>query len=128
MFELSPAIPESKARAALKRVLRGLPRPGLAALFLFIGYTKFDGDPRGPWYGIFEQIGLGQWFRVFTGVMQVAGAVLIAFRRTVTVGAALLGATMLGAAAVDVFLMGSPVVVIPLLLLFIIATVWVTSD
>jgi hypothetical protein len=54
--------------------------------------------------------------------------VLIAFRRTVTVGAALLGATMLGAAAVDVFLMGSPVVVIPLLLLFIIATVWVTSD
>ena len=67
-------------------------------------------------------------FRVFTGVMQVAGAVLIAFRRTVTVGAALLGATMLGAAAVDVFLMGSPVVVIPLLLLFIIATVWVTSD
>lgn len=60
--------------------------------------------------------------------MQVAGAVLIAFRRTVTVGAALLGATMLGAAAVDLLLMGSPVVVIPLLLLFIIATVWVTSD
>ena len=128
MFELSPAIPESKARAALGRALRALPRLGLAALFLFIGYTKFDGDPRGPWYGIFEQIGLGQWFRVFTGVMQVAGAVLIAFRRTVTVGAVLLGATMLGAAAVDLFLMGSPVVVIPLLLLFIIATVLVTSD
>jgi putative oxidoreductase len=113
---------------ALRRTLRALPRLALAALFLFVGYTKFDGDPRSAWHGIFEQIGLGQWFRVFTGVVQVTGAALIAFRRTVTVGAVLLGATMLGAAAVDVFLMGSPVVVLPLLLLFIIATVWVTSD
>jgi putative oxidoreductase len=128
VFELSPAIPESRTRAALGRLLRALPRLGLAALFVFVGYTKFDGDPRGAWYGIFEQIGLGQWFRVFAGVVQVTGAVLVAFRRTVTAGAVLLGATMLGAAAVDIFLMGSPVVVIPLLLLFIIATVWVTSD
>lgn len=127
MFELSPAIPESSARVTLRRLLRALPRLGLAAFFLFVGYTKFDGDPKGGWYEIFEQIGLGQWFRVFTGVMQVAGAVLIAFRRTITVGAVLLGATMLGAAAVDLWLMG-PVAVIPLLILIIIATVWVTSD
>ena len=40
-------------------------------LFVFIGYTKFDGNPRGEWYQIFERIGLGQWVRWFTGVMQV---------------------------------------------------------
>ena len=32
-------------------------------LFVLIGYTKFDSNPRGEWYQIFEQIGLGQWFR-----------------------------------------------------------------
>ena len=61
-----------------------LPRLAIGAAFVFIGYTKFDGDPRGAWYQIFEQIGLGQWFRVFTGVVQTVGGLLMMVRRTVT--------------------------------------------
>ena len=104
-----------------------MPRIGVAALFVFIGYTKFDDDPRGEWVQMFERIGMGQWFRYFTGIMQVAGGVLIVFRRTLTVGAAMLAATMLGAAIVDIAVMGSPIFIVPLLLLFLVATVWVTA-
>lgn len=40
----------------------------VGVLFVFIGYTKFDGNPRGGWFETFERIGIGQWFRIFTGV------------------------------------------------------------
>ena len=76
---------------------------------------------------IFEQIGLGQWFRIFTGVVQVTGGVLMIARRTRTAGAVLLGCTMAGAALVDIVVIGSPVAIVPLLLLIVIAAVWVTS-
>ena len=127
MFELETAVEESRSRAALRSALRIMPRIGVAALFVFIGYTKFDDDPRGEWVQMFDRIGLGQWFRYFTGVMQVAGGVLIVFRRTLTVGAAMLAATMLGAAIVDIAVIGSPIFIVPLLLLFLVATVWVTA-
>ena len=128
MFELEAAVEESRSRAALRTVLRFLPRLGVAGLFLFIGYTKFDNDPNGEWVEIFEAIGLGQWFRYFTGVMQMAGGFLMLFRRTLTAGAAMLAATMLGAAIVDLVILGSPLLIIPLMLLFLVATVWITSQ
>ncbi len=128
VFELNPSIPESTSAVAARRMLRAVPRVALGGLFVFIGYSKFDGDPKGEWFQIFEQIGLGQWFRVFTGVVQTLGGALLVFRRTLTVGAVLIGATMLGAALVDAVLLGSPIVIVPLLLLILIATVWVTSD
>ena len=111
-----------------RRVLHTVPRLALGALFLYVGYTKFDGDPAGPWFGIFEQIGLGQWFRVFTGIVQTLGGALLFFRPTLTAGAILVGSTMLGAALVDVVVIGSPIAVVPLLLFILTATVWVTSD
>jgi len=102
-----------------------LPAIAVGVLFIFIGYGKFAS--RGVWVQIFEQIGLGQWFRIFTGAVQVTGGVLMLFRRGRTIGAALLACTMLGAAIVDVVVIGSPVVVVPLFLLIIIGTVCVTS-
>ena len=128
MFDPTPSIPESTSVVAARRVLRGVPRVALGGRFVFVGYSKFDGDPKGDWFQLFEQIGLGQWFRVFTGVVQTLGGALLAFRRTLTIGAVLLGSTMLGAALVDAVLLGSPIVIVPLLLLILIATVWVTSD
>ena len=106
-------------------MLRALPAIAVGLLFIFIGYGKFES--RGVWVTIFEQIGLGQWFRIFTGVVQVTGGVLMIPRRTRTAGAVLLGCTMVGAAIVDIVVIGSPVVIVPLLLLIVIAAVWVTS-
>jgi putative oxidoreductase len=124
VFEAT-AQPDTRSRAIGRSLARTVPAIVIGILFVFIGYGKFEN--RGVWVTIFEEIGLGQWFRIFTGVVQVTGGVLIVPRRTRTVGAALLACTMLGAAIVDVVVIGSPVVVVPLLLLILIATVWVTS-
>jgi len=121
MFESTASPVVSRPRA----VARALPAVAVGVLFVFIGYGKFDSH--GVWVTIFERIGLGQWFRIFTGVVQVTGGVLMIARRTRTAGAALLGCTMAGAAIVDIVVMGSPVVIVPLLLLIVIAAVWVTS-
>ena len=125
MFESTAASDTSRIRAVGAVLARTLPAVAVGLLFIFIGYGKFES--RGVWVRIFEQIGLGQWFRIFTGVVQVTGGVLMIPRRTRTAGAALLACTMLGAAIVDVVIMGSPIVIVPLLLLFLIAVVWVTS-
>jgi putative oxidoreductase len=126
MFESTTTPPDtSRPVAILGRAARYLPAVVLGVLFIFIGYGKFEN--RGVWVKIFEEIGLGQWFRIFTGVVQVAGGTLIVPRRTRTIGAVLLGSTMLGAAIVDVVVVGSPIVIVPLLLLILIAVVWVTS-
>ena len=125
MFDVTTPAEESRTRALAVSALRSLPAIAIGVLFIFIGYGKFSS--RGVWVTIFEQIGLGQWFRIFTGVVQVTGGVLMIARRTRTAGAVLLGCTMLGAAIVDIVVMGSPVVIVPLLLLMVIAAVWVTS-
>lgn len=127
MFEVKPAIEESPTKLALRGVAQSIPAAVVGLLFIFIGYTKFNSDPRSEWVKIFEQIGIGQWFRIFTGVMQITGGVLMMPRKSRTIGAVMLGATMIGAAAVDVLVLGSPLVIAPLLLLFVIATVWVTT-
>ena len=124
MFEqVSAEAPPSRLRA----IGQALPRVGLALFFLFVGYTKFDSDPRGEWDQVFERIGVGQWLRYLTGVMQTGGAVLLLWRRTLTVGAAMLACTMAGATFVDLFIMPSPIVIVPLLLLMIIIVTWLTA-
>ncbi len=54
----------------------------------------------------FERIGLGQGFRYFTGGLEVVCAVLLLIPRTAAAGAALLAATMLGAIATHLFIIG----------------------
>jgi putative oxidoreductase len=110
-----------------RAIAYALPRIGVGALFILIGYTKFDNDPRGEWVQIFERIGLGQWLRYLTGVMQVGGGVLMLFRRTLTPGAAMLACTMAGAAFIELFVIPSPIVIVPLLLLMIIVVTWLTA-
>jgi hypothetical protein len=76
---------------------------------------------------IFERIGVGPWLRYVTGVMQVGGALLPLPRRTLTAGAAMLACTMAGAAFVDLFIMPSPIVIVPLLRLLIVIVTWLTA-
>jgi putative oxidoreductase len=124
MFEqIAADEPPSRVRA----IVNVLPRVGLAVFFALVGYSKFDSDPRGEWVQIFERIGVGQWLRYVTGVMQVGGAILLVPRRTLTIGAAMLACTMAGAAFVDLFIVPSPIVIVPLLLLMIVIVVWLTA-
>lgn len=95
----------------------------VGVLFVFIGYTKFSGDPHGAWYETFERIGIGQWFRIFTGVVQVAGGLMMCVPKTMIYGAALLTCTMIGAVLVDLFVIHMPFFIIPFFLAVVIVTV-----
>jgi uncharacterized membrane protein YphA (DoxX/SURF4 family) len=127
MFELQHEDPGS-TRIVLATIGRSLPSLAVAMLFIFVGYTKFDSDPRGEWVRLFARIGLGQWFRLFTGVVQVTGGVLMLWPRARTIGAALLASTMIGAIVVDLVVLGSPMFIVPMMLLFLIAAVWAVAQ
>ncbi len=67
----------------------------LALAFLSAGGTKLvSGDEAGP---DFEEWGYPAWFATFTGVLEVAGAVLIVIPATRFYGATLLACVMAGA-------------------------------
>jgi uncharacterized membrane protein YphA (DoxX/SURF4 family) len=85
-------------------VLRG----GIALAFVLFGAEKFPSNPAGPWFKLFQQIGLGQWFRSFTGMVEILGGVLVLIPRTARAGLALLAATMACAALILDFVIGRP--------------------
>lgn len=79
-------------------------RGAIALVFVLAGADKF-----GPgWTGLFQQIGIGQWFRYFTGVVEILGGVLVLIPWTVSVGLALLASTMASAALILVFVIHRP--------------------
>jgi uncharacterized membrane protein YphA (DoxX/SURF4 family) len=83
-------------------------------MFLMVGFFKLSGDPQ--MVGLFDAIGLGQWFRYLTGSLEVLGAVLLLIPRLSGLGALLLVGTMLGAVATHLFVVGgSPLPAIILL-------------
>ena len=103
-----------------------LPRLAVGIAFAgFIGWSKFSNDAHNEWIGVFERIGFGQWFRYFTGAMQVAGGILLLIPRTLTLGAAMLACTMIGAMAAHVFVFHTAMfAILPFILLAAIAAVW----
>jgi putative oxidoreductase len=123
------SVPELKflveeKRGAIDVFTAWLPRLAVVFAFVVIGATKFSND-RGEWYRIFALIGLGQWFRYFTGAVQVSGALMMLTPWTRAAGAFLLACTMIGAIIVDIFVVHAVgFAFAPLVLLCIIAATW----
>jgi uncharacterized membrane protein YphA (DoxX/SURF4 family) len=91
-----------------------------AAMFLFAGGLKLAGVPL--MVQEFGVIGLGQWFRYFTGTIEVVSAVLLLIPSLAAYGAAALVVTMIGAIMTHLFVIGgSPL--IPIILLASTATI-----
>ena len=88
---------------------------GAAGMFLMVGFLKLSGDPQ--MVGLFDAIGLGQWFRYVTGSLEVLGAILLLVPRLSGLGALLLVGVMLGAVPTHLFVVGgSPLPAIILLI------------
>jgi putative oxidoreductase len=88
---------------------------GAAGMFLMVGFFKVTGDPQ--MVGLFDAIGLGQWFRYVTGSLEVLGAVLLLIPRLSGLGALLLMGVMIGAVPTHLFVVGgSPLLAITLLI------------
>ena len=87
---------------------------GAAAMFLMAGGSKLSGAEQ--MVGMFQAIGLGQWFRILTGLMEVSGGLLLLIPALSGVGGLVLTAVMTGAVATHLFILGgSPAMAITLL-------------
>ena len=106
-----------RGRAAL--VALWLTQVALAAIFLMAGGSKLAGVP--AMVSLFDTVGLGQWFRYVTGVIEVTSGIALLIPSAALFGALLLIPTMLGAAAANLFLGQSPAA--PLVLLLVAAAV-----
>lgn len=92
----------------------------LALAFLAAGGSKLAGAQ--PMVETFAKIGIGQWFRVLTGILEVAGAVALMVPRAAFFGSLLLVCVMVGAVVAHLTLLGgSPVA--PAVLLALAVTV-----
>src|SRR6201988_3584727 len=77
---------------------------GAAGMFLMVGFVKLSGDPQ--MVGLFDAIGLGQWFRYVTGSLGVLGALLLLVPLLSGLGAFLLLAVILGAVSTHILVVG----------------------
>src|SRR6266404_6309394 len=103
-------------------ILQGL----LAAAFLAAGGAKLLGVP--TLVQLFDQIGAGQWFRIVTGLVEVAGAVALLVPGFAALGAAWLGATMFFAVLTHVFILHSSAMPAVILLALNVLVIWLRRD
>ncbi len=85
-------------------VLRG----GVALVFVLFGLEKFPSRPDGQWVKLFHEMGIGQWFRYLSGVVEVLGGLLVLIPQTARTGLALLALTMGSAALIVALRLGRP--------------------
>ncbi|HEX9432582.1 MAG TPA: DoxX family protein [Burkholderiales bacterium] len=112
----------SRRRVVGALILQGL----LAAAFLAAGGAKLLGVP--TLVQLFDQIGAGQWFRIVTGLVEVAGAVALLVPGFAALGAAWLGATMFFAVLTHFFILHTSALPALVLLALNVAVVWLRRD
>ena len=95
-------------------------------MFLAAGGAKLAGVPM--MVGIFDQIGLGQWFRVVTGLVEVVGAIALLVPATTAFAALLLAITMIFAVLTHLFIIGGSPAPAAALLIINAAIVWLRRD
>jgi len=119
---------EPQPRPATFDVNGWVMRISAGALFLAVGLAKFQS--RSIWVQMFTNIGLGDWFRYLTGLIQCTAGLLLLVPRTTKAGAALAGCTMAGAVAVHLFVLDTGVggAIIPAIILAFLAAVGLRSN
>ena len=78
----------------------------LAFVFVFAGGVKLIGAP--SMVAEFAQIGIGQWFRFVTGVLEVSGAIGLLIPRFRFRAALQIATVMVGATGVNIWVLHVP--------------------
>jgi putative oxidoreductase len=94
----------------------------LALVFLSVGSMKLMGRP--VMVQEFAQVGLGQWFRYFTGLLEVSGAICLLVPPLSRWGAVVLAAVMSGAVVAHLTALQSPPTLPAILLMMVLVTAW----
>jgi len=71
-----------------------------------MGATKFDPNDQ-TWIRMFSRIGLGDWLRYATGIVEVFGAICLLIPRIAALGAITLDCTMVGAGITNYHVIGN---------------------
>jgi putative oxidoreductase len=95
----------SRARTAAVWILS----VAAAGMFLMAGWGKLSGAPQ--MVGLYDVIGVGQWFRYLTGAIEVGAALALFVPSVAAFAAAALAATMVGAIATHLFIIGGSVAI-----------------
>jgi putative oxidoreductase len=90
----------ARGRLITLRIFSGL----VALAFIGAGGAKLAGVP--VMVEMFDKVGLGQWFRYFTGLLEVTGGIGLLIPRYAFHGAALLAVVMVGAIIAHVTVLG----------------------
>ena len=94
----------------------------LTFVFLLFGGMKLLGKP--IMVQEFNQVGLGQWFRYFTGTLEVAGAIGLLIPKVSRWAALLLAVVMVGALIAHFTVLHSPPALAAILLVLTVLTAW----
>lgn len=114
--------PTSRVETALLWILQ----IALAAVFLFAGVPKLTGAE--PMVRMFDEIGVGQWFRYLTGILEVGGAILLLIPALAGVGALLLSVVMVGALLTHALAIGGSPLFAGVLLAFLWFLAWMRRE
>ena len=117
---LTQSSPVRRGRAAL--IALWTVQVALAGMFLLAGGSKLVGAP--AMVALFNTIGLGQWFRYVTGIIEVASAVALLVPAFAVFGALALVPTMVGAVLAELFVVHDSAVPPAILLLGVALVVW----
>jgi putative oxidoreductase len=117
---LTHASPVRSGRAEL--IALWIVQVALAGMFLLAGGSKLLGAP--AMVGLFDGIGIGQWFRYLTGLIEVGSALALLVPSIAVFGALALVATMVGAIATHLFIVGGSPAMPAILLLGSAGVVW----
>ena len=98
----------------------------LTLAFLAAGFAKLSGAEM--MIATYDAIGVGQWFRYVTGIIEVGGAIALWIRGLQGWAAAFLGATMVGAVLAHLFILGPSVVPAIILGLLSAVVLWAHRD
>ena len=98
----------------------------LAATFLAAGGAKLAGVPM--MVQTFDQLGVGQWFRVVTGLIEVAGGLALLVPGFAALGATLLAITMVFAVLAHMVVLSSSAAPAIVLLVLAAAVAWLRRD
>jgi putative oxidoreductase len=98
----------------------------LAGMFLFAGGSKLAGVS--AMVALFDAVGVGQWLRYATGLIEVSSAVALLVPSLAPFGALALVATMIGAIAAHLFVIGGSPAAPIVLLLGSLAVTWARRD
>jgi putative oxidoreductase len=111
-----------KSTVGLLWLLRGL----VALAFLAAGGAKLVAAP--AMVGMFAAVGVGQWFRVLTGTLEIAGALGLFIPSVMVYAALLLVVVMTGAIIAHLTILGGSPAPALALLVFSGAIAWLARD